>query len=281
MDILKSDKISSEFAVSWLCILSGAISSEQATLRIIALFLFALLYLSFVYAVNDFFDRDDDRLVGKPNTIGDLSIYTGVIWLVALVVIGVATLAPFYQQKWVIGSVVLSYISAATYSMPPLRFKERKLAGLLVAASHRALPVLVGMLVFEDFQVSSWLLFVICLLVGVRWNIVHQLIDFSKDEQTQTSTFVRAYGYARSLRLLKIVVFPIELVLILVWWGTVSLQQPMMLLLVPAYIIWLMILWRNGPMLNWTIAILNGSCKNPIFIKFGKVEYLSLSKKIK
>ena len=134
-------------------------SPDLAIARLLRLFIFAAAYLAFVFAINDFFDKEIDQQAGKPNTIGQLSLTTGIGWLIGLFGIGVLILAPYYQQKWVVSFVVLSYISAITYSAPPLRFKERRLAGLLVAATHRALPILVGIAVFQNFQPASWFLF--------------------------------------------------------------------------------------------------------------------------
>ena len=246
-------------------------SAELAIARFLCLFVFAAAYLAFVFTINDFYDKEIDQQAGKPNTIGKLSLTTGISWLTGLFAIGILALAPFYQQKWLVSFVVFSYISAITYSAPPLRFKERRLAGLLVAATHRALPVLVGIAVFQNFQPASWFLLATFFLLGVRWNIIHQLMDLPNDELTQTDTFVRAFGGDRSLKLMKNIVFPLELVCLLAWFGFTSTQVPLLLLILPAYGIWLLVDWREGHKLDWTeyhhsplINFYQGFC--PLFI---------------
>ena len=227
-------------------------AANLASVRLLRLLVFAAAYLAFVFTINDFYDKDIDKKAGKTNTIGELSLFTGVSWLIGLFAIGVLVLAPYYQQSWVISFVVLSYISAITYSAPPLRFKERRLAGLLVAATHRALPVLIGIAVFQNFQPASWFLFATFFLLGVRWNILHQLKDLPNDELTQTDTFVRTFGGDRSFKLMTTVVFPLELSCLLTWLVLASVQVPLLLLIPPAYGIWLLIVWREGIKLNWT-----------------------------
>ena len=244
------------FTAGYIWILLQTPTPSFAVTHFITLLLFASVFLTFVFVVNDFYDRDIDQRAGKFNGIGQLGLGTGVTLLVALVAAGVLILAPFYQQNQLTLFVVISYISAATYSMPPARFKERGTAGLLVAATHRALPILVGIALFDDFRLSSWLLFVLFVLVGIRWNIVHQLIDFSNDKETQVDTFVQVYGYERSLSLMKGVVFPLEISCLLAWFVLTSVQLPVLLYLAPIYGIWclLLFLWRrrNGATFNWT-----------------------------
>ena len=237
---------------TWVLLSYSLPGAADPDARLLRLLVFAAAYLAFVFAINDFYDKDIDKQAGKTNTIGELSLFTGVSWLIGLFAIGVLVLAPFYQQSWVVSFVVFSYISAITYSAPPLRFKERRLAGLLVAATHRALPVLVGIAVFQIFQPASWFLFAAFFLLGVRWNILHQLKDLPNDELTQTDTFVRAFGGDRSLKLMTTVVFPLELSCLLTWVTLTSVQLPLFLLISPAYGIWLLIVWREGPKLNWT-----------------------------
>ena len=249
------NKILNVFMAGYTWILLSYPLSESANLasvRLLRLLVFAAAYLAFVFAINDFYDKEIDQQAGKPNTIGKLSLTTGISWLIGLFGIGVLVLAPYYQQSWVVSFVVLSYISAITYSAPPLRFKERRLAGLLVAATHRALPVLVGIAVFQNFQPASWFLFAAFFLLGVRWNIIHQLLDLPNDELTQTDTFVRAFGGDRSLKLMTTVVFPLELSCLLAWFEFTSAQVPLLLFILPTYGIWLLIDWREGHKLDWS-----------------------------
>lgn len=248
-------KIPPVFTAGYIWILLQTPPSAQAVECFTALVGFGAALLAFVFAINDFYDQDVDKRAGKPNAISELSLKGATIWLIGLAGTGVLILAPFYQQQWVAIFMVISYVLAATYSMPPLRFKERRLAGLLVAATHRTLPVFVGMAIFDDFQLSSWLLVANFILVGIRWNIVHQLIDLQNDEQTQVDTFTRAHGYDRAAWLMQVIVFPLELACLLAWFVLVSLKFPAVFLLAPAYgVWWLLTLWRreDGPMVTWT-----------------------------
>ena len=77
-------------------------------------------------------------------------------------------------------------------------------------------------------------------------------MDLPNDELTQTDTFVRAFGGDRSSRLMKSIIFPLELACILAWFILTSMQLPLLLLILPIYGIRLLIDWQKGPELGWT-----------------------------
>ncbi|MBA2446741.1 MAG: hypothetical protein H0V51_01810 [Chloroflexi bacterium] len=125
--------------------------------RLAAIFAFICLGYAFGYAVNDFADRDVDRLAAA------------VAPLIGLAAAGVATL----------------------YSLPPVRFKERGWLGLLVsAAAQRSLPALIIAATFDDLGWEAALFACLLLLIGLRWILVHQILDSPADLEAGVRTYV-------------------------------------------------------------------------------------------
>lgn len=241
----------------WLLTQSPLLSLPRALLLFITWVLSASLFLAYGYALNDYCDRKADRISGKPNPIDQLGQRARLFLLLVLVGAGVGVLFPFYAKRWVALLVVLCYVAGSLYSMPPVRFKERGAIGVLVSAiAQRALPLMVGMALFEQFDTSAWLLVLLFTLIGVRWILLHQLIDLPRDERSQISTFTRERGPLRSLWLIKRVVFPLEIICLLTWLFLISRQHAIVWLIIPAYGVWLLIrlaLWQGiGPAFNWT-----------------------------
>ena len=231
--------------------------ASRSILLFIAWVLFASLFLAYGYALNDYFDRDADRISSKPNTISKLGQRTGLLFLLTLIGACVGVLFPFYEKRWVALLVILCCVTGSLYSMPPVRFKERGALGVLVSAiAQRSLPLLVGMALFEQFDAGTWLLVLLFTLIGVRWILLHQLIDLPGDERSRISTFTRERGPLRSLWLIKRVIFPLEIICLLTWLFLITRQHPIVWLMVPAYGLWLLIriaLWHGvGHAFNWT-----------------------------
>jgi 4-hydroxybenzoate polyprenyltransferase len=171
----------------------------------------ACLGLAFGYALNDFADRDVDRRAGKASLLGALGPLAGGALVVGLAVAGVASLWLFYGQPLVIELGLLCYLVGAAYSLPPLRLKERGFLGLVVgAAAQGSVPALAIFAVFDDLGWEAALFGCLFLLVGLRWMLVHQLIDLGADRETGVRTYVADQGRERALWQLRRLVFPLE-----------------------------------------------------------------------
>ena len=189
------------------------------------LVLFTIFFLAFGYTLNDFCDRDVDRKAGKLNIVSGLRPIVGIVIILIIFLLGVIAL-PFHSLRTII-IVLLCYFFMTFYSLPPLRFKERGVLGMLVAASaQRTLPALVFFDAFDHWGLDALLICILYLFVGLRWIIGHQIWDLDNDRRAGVETYTTNVGPTRMEYILKFYVFPIEFVLlvatILSWRGSSS-----------------------------------------------------------
>jgi 4-hydroxybenzoate polyprenyltransferase len=245
------------FAAGFLFLLANEQFAAPDLVRFAAWILFCAAFLAFGYGVNDFSDRDTDRRAGKGNAMDRLGPGKAVAWLLVVLGIGLAPLGPYLVDRWLALMVASTYALALAYSLPPLRLKERGLAGLLACAlAQRSLPLLVGAALFRRFDLNLWLFCALFALVGLRWILLHQVLDAQFDEQARVHTFVLTAGTKFSLFLMKMVIFPLELATLSAWLISASRDLPMLWLLVPVYVGGLRFLgyaWRRlWPPFQWT-----------------------------
>lgn len=245
------------FTAGFLFLLTNGLSPAQSIYRFAAFLVFCAAFLAFGYGVNDFADRDDDRRAGKTNAMLGRNPAAGVAWLLGLIGLSIVPLIPYRADLRLALAVVVTYAAGFAYSVPPFRLKERGVAGLISGAiAQRSLPVLVGAALFGGFDRSLWLYCLLFTLVGIRWLLLHQIVDVGHDEATGVQTFVTATGVERSLLVMKKVVFPLELTAVSAWVISISFERSAFWLLIPVYVIILRclgFLWqRRWPPWNWT-----------------------------
>lgn len=215
---------------------------------------FTICFLAFGYVINDYADRKVDRLAGKPNAIGQFTERRAIGLVLLIGLAGPLCLWPYLGIPWVIPTLLPAYFFAAAYSLPPVRFKERGVLGVVVSSTaQRLMPLLVGMALFSRFDTVSWIMAVLFSLIGVRWILVHQIGDLTADERGGVHSFARSHGSRASLRLMQLVVFPAELVCLAIW-ISLTAGQPMVLIGLPLYLVWLALVWRAQRRLpvSWT-----------------------------
>jgi 4-hydroxybenzoate polyprenyltransferase len=182
-----------------------ALSDRLFTLGFIGqvgLFLvFSTLMTAFGYLINDLADLELDRRHGKPNFFHrwDRSAHPRrLIWIPMAVLVGGSLFAlPFLGRPWFVWLWMAWLLLTTSYSLPPLRLKERGLIGL--AATIGAQQTLPTMLVFAAFgELVSWgaLAFVVFATArGISSDLGHQMRDWSRDASTATTTFAVKHGY--------------------------------------------------------------------------------------
>lgn len=249
-------KIPPFFAVGFAFLIATEPPARLGLARFTCWILFCALHLAFGYALNDYCDRAADDRAGKPSTMGRLSLQAAASRLALLLVLGLAAASPFLTDPLAALSVAGTLCLGASYSMRPLRLKERGMLGLLASAlAQRSLPLLVGAVLFASYGLDTWLLFLLFTLVGLRWILLHQIIDAPRDQHSQVTTFVTAVGKQPSLRLLKYGIFPAELLLFTGWLLTVSRSAPEVWLIPLFYALYLRLLgarWRSTwPSHSW------------------------------
>lgn len=153
-------------------------------------------FASLGYLINDLFDLDKDRQVGKRNFLLDKPIALRIAFFALSLAL---TFAPWLYlpsdrvSYFLIGLELSLFV---VYSCPPLRLKERKLLGILADALYaHAVPVALAAYTFAlaGMPAPHWyiplaLLLAWQLLAGVRNILVHQQEDLVSDAATGTQT---------------------------------------------------------------------------------------------
>lgn len=152
--------------------------------------IFCALFLAYGYAVNDYSDLEIDKLAGKRKLIAETPRINALVFLIALVLLGIVVLLPYYRDRKVILTVVLCYMLGTAYSLPPIRLKERGMAGLLGSAiAQRSLPALVIGAVWDSVDIVTLGWAFLGFLVGTRYILIHQYQDLSADIKSGVHTF--------------------------------------------------------------------------------------------
>lgn len=217
-----SSKVVLMLAVCGLFVFSTSTGPVHALVMIGSFFLFVAAFLSVSYVVNDFCDREVDRLAGKRKIIADLPTGAVMASIGVLVIIGcVPALILSPARVKCLGAMALIYALGLAYSVPGIRFKERGALGLFECAMAQRcaplllIPCLLGMQVLSMPMFYLWL--VISCLDGLRYILIHQIVDRENDERAGVRTYVRQSGRgARSLHRIIVSATAAEAILCLV-----------------------------------------------------------------
>lgn len=163
----------------------------QSLILLLPLGFFFVSLASFGYMLNDYFDKTSDRISGKENLMLSLKHWQQIFILVVVLFMGLIAFAPFYQHEFAIIFLFPCYLSSILYSAPPLRLKEKGIWGVIcVSLAQRVFPVLIVFAIFEHFGFDALIFAILSLLIGIRWILVHQILDYGKDIQANVETFV-------------------------------------------------------------------------------------------
>jgi 4-hydroxybenzoate polyprenyltransferase len=173
------------------------------------------------YAANDYWDREADVAAGKrapdvaPSPAAHRRLVAG---LLGATLVATVPLAP-RGSSLVVGLMLL--VLAVAYSAPPVRLKVRGAWGLLVGALAQwgtpPLPLLVGR---AAPTAGFALLLALGLSAGLRWMLLHQILDAPGDARAGIRTFTTDQGVPRAMAMLRGLV-GLEVGL-LVTWGLVA-----------------------------------------------------------
>jgi 4-hydroxybenzoate polyprenyltransferase len=170
------------------------------------------------YALNELFDRDEDRRAGRRNeadSAGNRNMWC-IIACSAAVALGASqALGGVAAFLLTVGELLLPL----AYSVPPLRVKERGWAGIfadalaahvypaalaLVVVSHQLLPVQHALLMV---CLTIW-----SLAAGLRGILSHQLQSEESDRRAGLTTVVHRLGHGTIVRLVVYLILPLEMV---------------------------------------------------------------------
>lgn len=168
---------------------------------------------SFGYAINNLSDAEIDREAGKPNSFSSMARRKSAAIVMALLAGGVATAAAaFGIQSAAWAWTVLSFGAAAAYSVKPFRLKERGALGLAASSlAQRVIPLFIVFAALDAWNLATIVFLALSFFIGVRFMLIHQILDLENDRATGVATFLTAKGIDFAHKATLRVVFPLEL----------------------------------------------------------------------
>jgi len=167
---------------------------------------------SFGYMLNDYSDKFEDKLTGKKNAMNLLNNQQQFFAITLTAILFIFAFIPFYTNKYAIVFVFLSFLFSILYSAKPFKFKKRGVWGIIcVALAQWVFPMLILFSLFEHFKMDLILFILLSLFIGLRWILVHQIIDRDRDILANVNTFVVARSPNVTYDILR-VLFVIEII---------------------------------------------------------------------
>lgn len=225
------------FAYYYLLIVHNE-AQQQNLVLLLPLGIFFISLSSFGYMLNDYFDKTVDRVSEKENTMSLLTNWQQILVLIIALFIGFIAFIPFYQHKFAVVLLFLSYLTSILYSAPPFRLKERGIWGVIyVSLAQRVFPILIVFAILEHFRLDTFLFAILSFLVGLRWILVHQIFDYAMDKQANVETFVVSRAPIRIYNVM-LFFFAIEIIFTVALVGIMYTAVPLILPLLISYFLY-------------------------------------------
>ena len=126
--------------------------------------------------------------------------------------------------------------------MPPIRLKERGIAGIIcAAAAQRTIPVI---FIFVAMNFWDWTAIWFCALstlIGLRYIVIHQILDEQGDLATSVRTSATAHGNIALRHALKMAIFPSECAMLLVTVVSIATSHMAVAAMTAVYFAWLLL----------------------------------------
>lgn len=216
-----ASKIAPLLAVTFLALIIEPLAVGDALRRGGAMLWSACLLATAAYVVNDWYDREVDRAIGKESAVMAMRGTVVAALHVALVVVAALPWLALGLTTTAWAAFAAIVILPLVYSAPPLRWKTRGGLGVVADASlaHLA-PTTFALAAFGalelDDRVAATVVAFAALVwsgaVGLRAIISHEIVDLEADRLAGVETWVGRIGTGRATRIGTWAVFPVELV---------------------------------------------------------------------
>jgi 4-hydroxybenzoate polyprenyltransferase len=196
--------LQSNLVVSFLILLSQRFEANAIFPLLFLFVIFQVFVFAYTFVVNDISDRDIDLSAGKIRPIQEYSKRKQTIIIVTLAAAALSIPLSLGDSIVKITSII-TFLLLTFYSFKPLRFKERGIIGLIVAAGAQrsALFLVYGQLLLAN--ASHVLFFMIWLfIIGFQDELGHQLTDMENDEKASVKTWVSQVGQKKGKRVSRI-----------------------------------------------------------------------------
>ena len=184
------------YPLTVLLLTPGEHSPLQKLLILMVSLLFSVLFLAYGYVINDFADLECDRAAGKKKVMQRMTKPVILLSLAGLVL--PAAVLPLLYSGFSLKMILAlagTYFLGSTYSLPPFRFKERGVWGLVVSSfAQRCMPlVVIAQLLPDGHRGWFWFYMVLAFISGLRYIFIHQVIDLENDRAAGVNTFAQSH----------------------------------------------------------------------------------------
>ncbi|MEE1086812.1 MAG: UbiA family prenyltransferase [Schaedlerella sp.] len=210
---------------------------EQFLYRFFSYFLYLAAFLAFSYLINDYSDMDIDRKAGKKKVILHVPKWMVVASMTGLILVGNLPLLVLvdWNTICILLSIVIYFLGAA-YSVKGLRFKEKGAIGLVECSiAQKCVPVLLVPFLVEVETVLFVIWMVLLFVDGMRYIIIHQVIDLENDLKTGVKTYISS-GKSLYKNAMFAEIF-LELVLICLLFSKIVLEHWILWLFIICYLV--------------------------------------------
>jgi len=195
----------------------------RSSLDTVALTFIVLIYLSYGFLVNDYFDLPYDIMAGKDHGLGKIP-RSQIVALLALLLLLAFVLAVLTTHDWIFTAVLaLSFLLSTLYSAPPFRLKGRGMLGFICDSTiEKPLPVLIAFAFFQHYGIDTISFVVLADTIQFHSVLNQQIDDFDADVRTGVRTFVTRIGELRSRKILRYAFYPLNVVTIILFILTIA-----------------------------------------------------------
>lgn len=231
----------------------------------------------FVSVLNDWTDRADDALAGKPNRLADAASLGPAMMMGAALVAGALFLWLFASNTLWPGAPGLAatyaagWIAYAAYSIPPVRLKARGFGGIVCdSVGANVVPALLAAQLAAAAlgqDVPPEALAIVGLwsfCFGLRGILWHQIGDAEADAASDTKTFIQRFGVERTKDVARAGIFPLECLLLALIVGSLPLAGIGGALAGLALYLWLV--WHKTDRFDMTITIVQPRPRSVILL---------------
>ena len=195
--------------------------------NILTLLIVIALYQAYMYLINDFYDTESDKIVGKKRALHELSKLQIISLLSVIPLAGLIIVLFFAYDILFIIEYLFMYFLATFYSAPPTRYKGRGWSGIVCdSVIEKALPVLLVFTYFNHFQIDTLLFFILMVIIQLFTIIQHQIEDYDGDFKTDINTLVVEIGKDKAKKMLDEYIFPIFFIFSLFFCLFIAIKIP-------------------------------------------------------
>ena len=198
---------------------------------VVASFYFLIPYNFLIYVVNDVFDYESDVRNPRKNSVegGLLPPETHRFMLFTTGLFNVAVLIYLFAYGHTASNLLLALIvlGAVSYSMPPLRLKERAFFDSLNSSFHFVSP-LVFALVLTGWSSAYWIYVAAFFLWGCASHAFGAVQDITADRQAGIGSIATVIGAKYTVRLSLVLYSVVAALLVIAGWPAAIVCIPVL-----------------------------------------------------